>query len=95
LNGIFRYSDVCEDDEDVEEWTEKWKTIGEDEKLAHIQTFFRMFLSNDVTTYYYSFCRKDLEQENCTWHCIKCQTCNDWREWHCEECDKCKIYLVE
>ena len=40
--------------------------------------------------YFFSFCREELEQSNCTWHCRKCQQCNDWREWHCKGCNKCQ-----
>jgi hypothetical protein len=40
-------------------------------------------------TYFYSFCLKEVAQDNCTWHCKKCGTCRDWREWHCETCDDC------
>jgi rubrerythrin len=77
------------EDEEFEEWTQQWKTIDKDQKLTHIQTFFRMLLSDDSITFYYSFCRDDLIEEDCGWHCQKCQTCRDWREWHCPQCDKC------
>ena len=40
--------------------------------------------------WFYSFCRKNLEQVSCTWHCRKCGECVDWREWHCKGCDKCQ-----
>lgn len=39
---------------------------------------------------YWSFCRADLEQSMCTWHCRKCRKCMDWREWHCKTCNKCQ-----
>ncbi|KAI0159780.1 hypothetical protein GGR57DRAFT_458667 [Xylariaceae sp. FL1272] len=29
------------------------------------------------------------EQGDCTWHCLTCRECNDWREWHCKVCNKC------
>jgi hypothetical protein len=80
-------------DDEFNEWIEKWNTIDKDEKLGHIQKFFRMLLSDDTTTFYYSFCENDLVEENCQWHCIKCQKCLDWREWHCGECDKCKYFI--
>ncbi|CAF0779286.1 unnamed protein product [Adineta steineri] len=84
------YSEVCSIEEDFEEWTQKWKMIDQDHKLAHMQTLFRMLLSDDETTgRYYSFCQDYLVQENLKWHCIKCQECMDWREWHCGICDKC------
>lgn len=41
-------------------------------------------------SYYYSFCRDDLEQGNCTWHCKRCNKCQDWRTWHCKTCDRCQ-----
>lgn len=52
-------------------------------------------LSNDglelnYENYYYSFCREELEQGSCTWHCRICGMCQDWREWHCKGCNKCK-----
>lgn len=40
--------------------------------------------------YFYSFCRGDLEQGGCTWHCRICRQCQDWREWHCKGCNKCQ-----
>jgi hypothetical protein len=40
--------------------------------------------------YFYSFCRRGMEQESCTWHCRKCRQCQDWREWHCKTCNKCQ-----
>ncbi|CAF1306344.1 unnamed protein product [Rotaria sordida] len=82
------YSNVL-DDEDFEEWTEKWNTIDKNEKLSHTQELFRMLLSNDTTMYYYSFCENDVFEEDCNWHCIICQKCMDWREWHCDKCNKC------
>ena len=39
--------------------------------------------------WYYSFCQEQVVQDDCTWHCLRCQHCVDWREWHCETCDKC------
>lgn len=39
---------------------------------------------------FYSFCRNDLEQDNCTWHCKVCKECKDWRDWHCKGCNKCQ-----
>ncbi|CAF3717969.1 unnamed protein product [Rotaria sp. Silwood1] len=80
------YSDACEFDDDLGEWAKEWKQISNDKKLNHMQKFFRMLLSNVQSSYYYSFCREDFEQDNCTWHCVKCQECVDWREWHCGEC---------
>ena len=81
-------------DEKFKRWTKKWNTINKEEELGHIQKFFRMLLSDDTTDYYYSFCRNDVEQDNCTWHCIKCQKCFSWRDWDCGECDKCKYSIV-
>ena len=39
---------------------------------------------------YYSFCRKEVEQTMCTWHCRICKECKDWRDWHCKGCNKCQ-----
>ncbi|CAF3811790.1 unnamed protein product [Rotaria sp. Silwood1] len=52
-------------DEDLTEWTKKWQTIRENEKLSHTQKLFRMLLSDDKTMHYYSFCHNDLFQEDC------------------------------
>jgi hypothetical protein len=79
------------DEEEFEEWIQEWKTISEDKKLGHTQKLFQMLLSADSTvTYYYSFCNNDIYDEDCQWHCIKCQRCMEWRVWHCNKCDKCK-----
>ncbi|CAF1098371.1 unnamed protein product [Rotaria sordida] len=83
------FSDIMSYDEDLNEWTKKWQTINENEKLAHTQKLFQMLLSDDKTMHYYSFCHHDLFQENCYWHCVVCQECVKWREWHCGECNKC------
>ena len=80
-------------DESLDEWTSEWNDIEEKEKLNQTKKFLRMFLSNDSKRrYYFSFCRNDIFEEMCHWHCIRCQQCLDWREWHCGECDKC-MYL--
>ncbi|CAF3950038.1 unnamed protein product [Rotaria sp. Silwood1] len=52
-------------DEDLTEWTKKWQTIRENEKLSHTQKLFRMLLSDDKTMHYYSFCHNDIFQEDC------------------------------
>jgi hypothetical protein len=78
------------EDEEFQEWTKQWKKLDKDNKLAHIQIFFQMLLSDHSITFYYSFCRRDVVDEDCGWHCIKCQKCKDWREWHCQKCDRCK-----
>lgn len=41
------------------------------------------------TTYWYSFCWREVVQEGDTWHCEVCRQCKDWREWHCERCNRC------
>ncbi|KAG4080326.1 hypothetical protein HA402_010818 [Bradysia odoriphaga] len=88
------YSNVFYDS-DIQEWTDKWNEIKEagstDEVLAHTQKYFRMMLSDglSLSQYYYSFCYEDVQQDNCTWHCVICQTCEDWRYWHCRRCNKC------
>jgi len=88
------YSDACEFDNDLGEWAKEWKQISNDKKFNHMQKLFRMLLSNDQCSYYYSFCREDFEQDNCTWHCVKCQECVDWREWHCGECKNVRISII-
>lgn len=47
----------------------------------------------DSETYFYSFCRQAVEQESCTWHCMVCRECRDWREWHCDDCNRCTYGL--
>ena len=47
-------------------------------------------LSENSHDNFYSFCRGDVEQEMCTWHCRKCKHCNDWRKWHCKGCNRCQ-----
>jgi len=39
--------------------------------------------------YFYSFCWKEVVQENDTWHCNACGTCRDSGDWHCKACNKC------
>jgi hypothetical protein len=68
---IFSYSDILSD-EPFDEWVKKWNRIETNEKLSHMQKFFRMLLSDDINMYYYySFCRDDIFDDNCYWHCIK------------------------
>lgn len=45
-------------------------------------------------TYFYSFCWKDVVQENDTWHCDTCGTCQDSSTWHCKSCDNCTYGLT-
>lgn len=73
------------------------KITDADEKLKHTQKFFRMMLSDDLdeaSLYSYSFCQKDVFNNDNAWHCITCQRCQEWREWHCGQCDKCKIFSL-
>jgi hypothetical protein len=39
--------------------------------------------------YRYSFCSQDVVEDSCTWHCLECGACRDWREWHCDRCNRC------
>jgi hypothetical protein len=55
----------------------------------HIQALLRDGLADEEGMRYYSFCRGQWEQGDCTWHCRDCGECNDWREWHCGKCKKC------
>ena len=60
----------------------------------HSHKFQDLLLRNydcphDCGLLFYSFCRNDIEQDNCTWHCEICNDCQDWRVWHCEDCNKC------
>lgn len=92
MNNIFSVEDLLDDD-DFKKWKKEWKKIAADQKLAHTQKFFRMLLSNgsdDESLYFFSFCQDDVFNNDNSWHCIKCQSCQDWKEWHCGKCDKCK-----
>ena len=80
--------------EEFNEWAEKWDAVNEDEDLDYIQKLFRILLSNDTTTLFYSFCNEDVFEDNCQWHCIKGQKYCDCKKWHCEEGDEC-IYSSE
>ncbi len=44
--------------------------------------------------YFYSFCWKEVAQENDTWHCNICGKCRDASEWHCKRCNKCTYGLT-
>jgi len=77
------------DEEEFQEWRHEWRTSNKENKLAHTQELFRMLLSTGSSTYYYSFCDKDVFDEDCHWHCTTCQRCMDWRVWHCQECNQC------
>eukprot|EP00985_Skeletonema_marinoi_P008803 scaffold4022_cov84-Skeletonema_marinoi.AAC.1 len=46
--------------------------------------------SGYYTDLFYSFCREEVEQSTCTWHCRVCKGCKDWRDWHCKGCNTCK-----
>ena len=94
---LFSYPDAVSFDEEIGEWAVKWNEVQEDEekKLEHMETFFRMHLSDDVTMYYYSFCWKDFNEDSCQWHCLICKKCDDWREWHCGYCNKCKTIIYQ
>ncbi|CAF0761576.1 unnamed protein product [Adineta steineri] len=85
----FNYREMCLDDEEFQEWTVEWKSTAKDERMPLIQSFLRMLLSEGGSTFYYSFCRNDIIEEDCGWHCIECRRCKDWREWHCKKCNKC------
>ena len=93
LDGIFRYPDMLENDEELHEWSRTWKNIKPEEKLAHTQEFFRMLFSDGGSDYYYSFCNNDVAEADSDWHCITCGTCRGWREWHCKYCNQC-MHLI-
>ena len=75
------------------DWKESWINgiaVGDEGiKKAHVQALFRNGLADEFCMWFYSFCRGQWEQANCTWHCRDCGECNDWREWHCGKCKKC------
>ena len=59
------------------------------EKVALKELVSEYRCSECEELYFYSFCLKEVAQENCTWHCDVCGTCRDWREWHCKTCNDC------
>ncbi|CAF1463749.1 unnamed protein product [Rotaria sordida] len=74
------FDEVCEIEEDFEEWMKQLKIIDNNQKLAHAQTLFRMLLADDDTTgRYYSFCQDYL-------HCGVCDTCTYGVSLPCEGC---------
>ena len=44
--------------------------------------------------YFYSFCFRDVVDENNIWHCKECGKCRESSEWHCEKCDNCTYGLT-
>ena len=44
--------------------------------------------------YFYSFCMKEVVDENSFWHCKACNTCRETNEWHCKKCDDCTYGLT-
>eukprot|EP01084_Bolivina_argentea_P127741 225894_1 len=67
------------------------KKIGDN--CGHFHTFQDLLLKDyyceECGEIFYSFCRENTDQENCTWHCDICKECQDWRVWHCETCNLC------
>lgn len=53
---------------------------------------FRMILSNNLRTCYYSFFENDVVEDNRSWHYTICKKCVEWREWKCHVCNKCKYF---
>ena len=61
-----------------------------DEQQASLRELLDDFTCDKCgEAYWYSFCWRDVVQDNCSWHCDVCGTCRDWREWHCPDCNKC------
>jgi hypothetical protein len=44
--------------------------------------------------YFYSFCLKEVVDENSFWHCKACNTCRETNEWHCKKCNDCTYGLT-
>eukprot|EP00927_Polykrikos_kofoidii_P077582 TRINITY_DN74514_c0_g1_i1.p1 TRINITY_DN74514_c0_g1~~TRINITY_DN74514_c0_g1_i1.p1 ORF type:complete len:318 (+),score=39.51 TRINITY_DN74514_c0_g1_i1:33-956(+) len=59
---------------------------GEEADMAIVKSALTQI--NDIG-YFYSFCRRGMEQDMTTWHCKVCKQCQDWRVWHCKGCKKC------
>eukprot|EP01083_Nonionella_stella_P169494 574831_1 len=80
---------------------EKFKTICEkhwnqeiEDNCGHQHTFQDLLLPRyqcrqGCGEIYYSFCRGWVDEDMCTWHCTRCNECQDWRVRHCTTCDKC------
>ena len=65
---------------------ERWDKQVTD-PVSGLHKFQDLLLKND--DWYYSFCHECVVQDNCTWHCMVCNECQDWRVWHCDRCNKC------
>jgi len=58
-------------------------------KSVPLSKLLKLYTCECNQEWYYSFCWDTVAQDDCTWHCEVCKTCNDWRVRHCEECNKC------
>lgn len=45
-------------------------------------------------SYFYSFCLKEVVEENNFWHCKPCDACKEVAEWHCKKCNDCTFGLT-
>lgn len=91
-DGLFLYEDI---DEKVYKWGKKWMDPGltTEERDAMTKKLFRMGLGVNHRWWFYSFCRGNWQESECTEHCDVCEECNDWREWHCKSGKPSHIHL--
>ena len=95
LDSIVARGDAFKFDTELKEWAKIWNGLAGSEKLRaqdKIQALFRHAFTESPDShsqFWYSFCRGDWVQDDCTWHYRICDKYNDWREWHCGTCKKC------
>ena len=87
-------ADAVDWDVFLEKWSSRKKDLTEAELPEHFNKLLRYALfghagGEEHGLFFFSWCRKAWDDDNCTWHCPVCMECNDWREWHCSKCKKC------
>lgn len=87
LEGPTQTAIKAEDDMELVTRALSTNNIQKDDPAAPADSWDRRLYDTDL---FYSFCRGDLEEEKCTWHCRVCKDCMDWRDWHCKGCKKCQ-----
>jgi hypothetical protein len=82
-DDFFLYEDF---DEKVYKWGKEWMSPGltTEKRDAMTKKLSRMGLGENHRWWFYSFCRGNWQESECTEHCDVCEECNDWREWRCK-----------